>query len=315
MHKRDMGEVYAVILAGGAGKRLKPLSTDKRPKAFLSVTRDRDTMFARTLKIVRSIVPGGNILVAVNKKHAALVKKDFPKISNVNLIREPISRNTAPAITAAALALVKIDPAAIMVVMAADQYITDYREYVDAICRGIDFVKANTAAIVTLGVRPDLPSTEFGYIKICNAPSLRKPSSSRRSSTRFFSGGYDVFKAEKFVEKPDLRLAKKYLESGGYLWNTGPFIFTAGTILEAMEKHAPAVTRAFKKAGPLMKIYNKTPDLSIDHAVMEKSKNVYCVKGDYRWQDMGSFESLKAILKREARKYIEEDGRITRILP
>lgn len=291
--------VYAVILVGGAGKRLRPLSTDERPKAFLSVTRGRETMLARTLRRISRMIPKKMTLVVANRKHVRLVKKDFPGILSHNLIAEPFSRNTAPAITMAALALKKIDPAAIMVVMAADQYIIDDKEYTGAISRGIDFVKANTGAIITLGVMPDFPSTEFGYIKIRNA--------------RMSKNG--IFKAEKFVEKPNLRLAKKYLKSGGYLWNTGPFIFMAGTILEAMEKYSPAVTRAFKTAGPLVKIYKKTPDISIDHAVMERSKNVYCVKGDYRWQDIGSFDSLKAILKREARKFIEEDGKIIRILP
>ena len=313
MHKRDDVSVYAVILVGGAGKRLKPLSTDERPKAFLSVTRDRKTMFARTLKRITRVIPEKMTLVVANRRHVRLVKKDFPGILNRNLIAEPFSRNTAPAITVAALALGKIDPAAIMVVMAADQYITDDQEYTCAICRGIDFVKANTAALLTLGVRPDSPSTEFGYIKLSNAPSSGQPSTNRGGWSRSSEGG--IYKAEKFVEKPGLRLAKKYLESAVYLWNTGPFIFTAGTIIGAMGKYSPAVTSAFKAGGPLMKIYKKMPYISIDHAVMEKSKNVYCVKGDYRWQDIGSFGSLKAILKLEARKFIEKDGKIIRILP
>jgi len=299
VHRRDIGGIYAVILVGGAGKRLKPLSTDERPKAFLSVTRDRETMFAGTLKRIGRIIPEKMTLVVANKKHIRLVKKDFPKILKLNLIAEPFSRNTAPAITAAALALEKIDPAAIMVVMASDQYIIDDREYNGAICRGIDFVKDNTAAIVTLGVRPDFPSTEFGYIKICNAQL----------------SGSGIFKAKKFVEKPGLKLAEKYLESGDYLWNTGPFIFTADAFLDAIKEHAPAVAKAFSGEGSLTKIYENTPDISIDHAVMERSKNVYCVKGDYRWQDIGSFDSLKTILKREARKFIGKDEKVIRILP
>jgi mannose-1-phosphate guanylyltransferase len=303
VRRYDNDGVYAVILVGGAGKRLRPLSTDERPKAFISVTRDRETMFAQTLKRIRKIVPGRNVLVAANKKHVGLVKKDFPEILNVNLIREPVSRNTAPAIFAAASVLKRVKNTAIMVVVSADQYIKDEAGYLDAIRRGIDFVKSDHHAIVVIGVRPDFPSTQFGYIKRASSPL---PAGIKVSG---------IYKAEKFVEKPELELAKKYMKSGRYLWNSGIFIFGATAILKEIEICAPAVTRAFNGAGPLAKIYKKTPNISIDYAVMERSKNVYCVRGDYRWQDMGSFDSLKVILKREGRKFIEEDAKIVRILP
>jgi mannose-1-phosphate guanylyltransferase len=303
MRRSYIGDVYAVILVGGAGKRLKPLSTDARPKAFISVTRDRLTMFARTLSRIKKIVPGENVLVVANKRHAGLVKKDFPEISRDYLIAEPASRNTAPAITAAALVLQRIKDTALMVVVSTDQYIKRESEYLAAIRRGIGFVKANAGAIVTIGVRPDFPSTQFGYIRTGSAPF---PGNAR---------GFDIYKAKKFVEKPGLALAKKYFASGGYLWNSGIFIFKASTILNAIKKYAPAVARAFNDSVDLKKIYEKAPDISIDYAVMERSGRVYCVKGDYNWRDMGSFDSLRAILKREGRGFIEKDGKIVKILP
>lgn len=303
MHRSCTKDVYAVILVGGAGKRLKPLSTGSRPKAFISVTRDRLTMFARTLNRVRKIAPSGNVIVVANKRHVGLVKKDFSEISKRNLIREPASRNTAPAIMAAASVLQRIKDTALMVVVSTDQYIKDGRGYLAAIRRGIDFVKANAGAIVTIGVRPDFPSTQFGYIRTKGAPLTGK------------TGSRDMYKAEKFVEKPGSALAKKYLADGRYLWNSGIFIFTAAAIISEMERCAPVVARAFNDSNGLKKIYEKAPDISIDYAVMEKSKNVYCVKGDYRWQDMGSFDSLRVILKREGRGFIEKDGKITKILP
>ncbi|MBI5144254.1 MAG: mannose-1-phosphate guanylyltransferase [Candidatus Omnitrophica bacterium] len=289
---------YALILVGGKGKRLRPLSTDSRPKAFLSITKDRKTMFRRTVDRLKSILPSDNILVAANRRHAKLVRRDFPEIANGNMLLESVSRNTAPAITLAAFILKKRSRDAVMAVLPTDQYIRDVDRYLGVLKRGIDFVRRKRGALLVLGVRPAFPSIGFGYIRLKGQGSRAK----------------GIYKVEKFVEKPDLETAKRYLKDGRYLWNAGAFIFSASSILAAVKKHAPKISSGLKDLNRIDENYRRLPDISIDYAVMEKADNIYCVRGSYRWQDMGSFDSLKSVLMKEGRKFVARNGKVVKIL-
>ena len=291
-------DVYVVILVGGKGKRLRPLSTDARPKAFISVTRDRKTMFRRTLDRARKIAPSSNIIVAANACHELLVRKDFPGVRKRNLILESVSRNTAPSVAVAALVLKKRCADAVMLVMHSDQYIIGEKEYLDSIRLGIDFTRSHKGAIAIIGIRPVVASTELGYIKV---------------EGRELKGG-SVAKAKKFVEKPDAGTAKEYLESGNYLWNAGAFLFTPVTILGAFKKHAPKVYKLAVRTAGSGDIYEKMPDISIDHAVLEKASGIYCVVGSYRWLDLGSFKNIREVLERESRDFVLKDEKIIKIL-
>ena len=284
--------VYVVVLVGGKGKRLRPLSTTALPKAFLSVTKDRKTMFRKTLDRIRRLVPDENIIVVANRAHTKLVKRDFPDIGKDNLIREPVSRNTAPAIALAASILERRDPDAIMAVLPTDQYITDERKYILPIKRAVNFIRDNPDAIIAMGTKPRYPSVHFGYIKV---------------------RGGRIAKAQKFVEKPDRRRAEKYLKSGCYLWNAGAFVFKASTILRSLKMFAPDVYNSIVSCGSLCVAYRKSPNISIDYAVMEKARNVYCVRADYEWHDLGGFENLIKILTREARDFELKGGKVVNI--
>ena len=294
---RVLGNVYAVILVGGKGKRLRPLSTSKKPKAFLSVTKDCKTMFKRTIDRVSRFVRPENIIVVANKMHERLVKTDFRGIGKDNLLLEPVSRNTAPAIAYAASTLMARNIDAVMVVIPTDQYIIDEGGYFDTIRIGIEFASENDALVV-LGVKPRFPSTQFGYIKI-DEPEHRIQK---------------VFKVTKFTEKPDTRLAWRYFNDRQYLWNTGAFVFRASSVLSAMKRCAPKVYAAVQDPRRTGRNYRAAPDISIDYAVLEKADNIYCVRGEYAWQDMGSFKTLADILKRESRDFVVRGEKVIKIL-
>ncbi|MDP2913199.1 MAG: mannose-1-phosphate guanylyltransferase [Candidatus Omnitrophota bacterium] len=289
MSKRHTDKAYAVILVGGKGKRLAPISTAARPKAFLPITKRDETMFKKTLDRVKKFIPKDHIVVVANKRHANLVKIDFPDIARGNLILEPLSRNTAPAIALAASAIKKRSADAVMMVLSSDHYISGDNSFISSLLTGVDFVRRHwrKGPFVVVGIKPRFPATGFGYIKL-------KPISVRADVK-------NIYEVDRFVEKPDLKTARDFLKAGRYMWNAGIFIFKASLILKAIDIFEPAISYAVKHAGEIRMntLYKKLPDISIDYAVMEKADAIYCVKGRYGWQDIGDPNSLREVLEGE----------------
>ena len=303
--KASRARVFVVILVGGKGKRLRPLSTSARPKAFISVTMDRKTMFRRTVDRARKIAPECDIVIVANRAHAGLVRRDFPGIRKENLILEPVSRNTGPALALTAAILEARAPGSLMVMLPTDQYIIDEAEYFSSISSGLAYMKSYPGHHLVLGLSPASASTGFGYLKTA-APIRAFDGRGRRIRS--------IYSVERFVEKPDQARARRYIRDGRYLWNTGAFIFNTAGLLKAVSITAPDISALLGDTTKALKNYSKFPDISIDYAVMEKTGGIAAVKGRYRWRDMGSFESIMEILTMELRPFITKDGKVMKIL-
>ena len=283
---------YAVIMAGGSGKRLWPLSREKRPKQVLKLL-DGQTLLRCCFERLSPIFDTRNIIILTNAGYADLVRENLPELPFNNVIAEPAMRDTAGTIGLAAAILTKYDPDATIAVLTADQVIEPADVFRQKLKDALTFVNNNPANMVTFGIQPTFPSTQLGYIK-CGA-AKKCPDCKN-----------EIFEVEAFREKPDEKTARQYVGTGQYFWNSGMFVWKAKTILTNLEKFLP------EAVGPLQKIqddwdspnqqkslqewYPKLPKISIDFAVMEKAEQVYAIKLDCRWLDMGSFASLADII-------------------
>ena len=295
---------YGVIMAGGTGKRLWPLSRQKRPKQVLKLL-DGQTLLGRCFERLRPVFDSRNIIVLTNIGYADVVREDLPGLPFGNVIAEPMVRDTAGAIGLAATVLAKYNPEATMAVVTADQLLEPAEALQDALRDAFEFVARNPEALVTFGIRPTFPSTQLGYVK-CADPSACPTCKNA------------VYAVEAFKEKPDLETARQYLENGQYFWNSGMFVWKARTILKNLETFVPETAEPLRRiAGAwdtpdqdavLTEWFARLPKISIDYAVMEKAAEVHAIQLDCRWLDMGSFAALADIIKSDENNNIVVAG-------
>lgn len=281
-----------VIMAGGSGSRLWPLSRQSSPKQFLDLDGSGSTLLQRTLTRLQGLEHAAPVVVS-NDNYRFMVAEQLRQadITALATILEPCSRNTAPAIALAALGLLQQGDDTIMLVLAADHEFTRPSELHDAIIKGLPLAEAGK--LVTFGIKPSRPETGYGYIK--TGPSLAE----------------DAFSIDEFAEKPDLQTAEKFVEGGQHLWNSGMFMFRASVLLHELERYEPELLTHCKAAmasstqdpdfvRPNADLFSLCPDNSIDYAVMEKTDNACVVAMDAGWSDIGSWQSLWEVCDRDA---------------
>lgn len=277
--------MYGIILAGGSGSRLWPLSRELYPKQLLNLNSDK-SLLQSTFERLGSCMQKENILSITNTKHTSNVRMQLSELSdNVHVLSEPVSKNTAPAIALATKFIMqKSNSDPVIIVVPSDHLIENNDKFISTVKKGEKL--AQNGYIVTFGIEPDYPETGYGYIN---------------TSEPLEEG----FKVKEFVEKPDLETAKKYLEAGTYFWNSGIFMFKASTLIEEIEKLAPEIANISKeidfiKSNDIPFIsFDKMPNISIDYAVMEKSNKIALVKLESDWNDLGSWQSIYDVSKKD----------------
>lgn len=295
---------YAVIMAGGTGKRLWPLSRRKRPKQVLRLL-DGQTLLRRCFERLSPIFDTRNIIVLTNAGYADVVRENLPDLPFNNVIVEPTVRDTAGAIGLAATVLTKYDPEATIAVVTADQVIKPAELLQQALQDALLFVNNNPDDMITFGIQPTFASTLLGYIKCVDAREYPYCKSK-------------VYSVEAFKEKPDVRTAQEYFDSGQYLWNSGMFVWKAKTVLADLARFLPEATEPLRRIKTdwdspnqqqtLQEWFLKLPRISIDFAVMEKADKIHAIKLDCQWLDMGSFAALADIISSDKNNNIVVAG-------
>ncbi len=280
-------EIYAVFLVGGRGERFWPLSTPERPKQFLRIFSQK-SMIEETVERILPLVPRKRILFVLPPHLVRPLKEELRWVKKENLIVEPEGRNTAPAIALAARSL-RNKPDSVMAVLPADHLISPKKAFLNDLGKAAEL--ARKGYLVTFGIKPERPETGYGYIEIEEKKPLCR----------------DGFKVKKFHEKPSEATAKSYLKSGKHLWNSGMFVWRAGSIIEAFKVHAPGTYKGLLAGGSnrvTRASYSKLEATSIDYAVMEKSPNVAVLRARFLWDDVGSWTAIERHLKKGVDKSV-----------
>jgi mannose-1-phosphate guanylyltransferase len=257
----------ALILAGGAGTRLRPLSSDENPKQFLRIF-DGVSLIEKTVNRVLPLVSPQSIFISTNEQYALKCAALLPRVPKVNILTEPARRNTAPAIALCCFAIEAIAGDAVIAVLASDHFIADESEFVRVLDRAYDFAAA-TDYLVAIGIEPTEPNTGYGYLQL---GSEIEPG---------------IAAVQRFTEKPSRERAEEFITSGQYAWNASMFVWRASVFRRALEAAAPEIARVTRET------YEAMPSISIDYALMEKAPRVAAIRGDFGWSDVGSFEALK----------------------
>lgn len=287
----EPSEIVAVVMAGGAGTRFWPLSTESLPKQFLTAFAD-ESLYQQTIGRARRLVSPDRILVMTNRALAGHVRNQSPEIPEENVILEPKRRDTAPAVALAAMIAEARWPDSVMIVMPSDHRIESAQAFVKTVTVAAN--RARRGGLGTIGIRPRFPATGFGYLRI----EERNPPPG------------EALKVLRFVEKPDRKRAEEFLASGQYLWNAGIFVWRGAALLAELKRHLPALYRALEPLGKalgsnefegkLSQAFGQAPSISIDFGVMEKASDVWAVVAEFDWSDVGGWKAARELIAPDA---------------
>ena len=283
--------LHAVVMAGGAGTRFWPLSRMAIPKQLLSFGGDR-SLIQQAIDRLDSLVPVDNISIITNQSLVSAIEDQLPALSRNSIIGEPAKRDTAPCIGLAAGLIAAEDPDATMIVMPSDHIIQPVEAFHEAVTKAHNLVEQDPSRLITFGITPNRPAETYGYIQ------------------RGESVNSDVFRVEQFKEKPVVDTAKRYLDEGGYYWNSGIFVWKARAILEALEQYQPDmilhINRIVQRRGEadfhdvIEQEFTAIEGISIDYAVMEHHANVLVIEAPFEWDDIGSWQALSRLFPTDA---------------
>ena len=278
-------ETYCVIMAGGVGSRFWPLSQEAIPKQFIDVLGTGRTLIQQTFDRFLPLCPVENFFIVTSSDYKQLVIDQLPEINPLNILCEPSRRNTAPCIAYASARISQINPQAKIIVSPSDHLIIKEEEFREIVSKGLNFTSESNT-LLTLGIKPAHPETGYGYIQV-----EKKPASKNQ-----------IIKVKTFTEKPNLELAKMFVDSGEFFWNSGIFIWSLESINKAFSKYVPEIYNLFNKNIDKLNsieeptiindIYHECKSISIDYAVMEKADNVHVLVADFGWSDLGTWGSL-----------------------
>lgn len=294
--------IYVVIMAGGSGTRFWPYSRDAKPKQFLDVLGTGKSLLQMTFDRFTEITTADKIWVVSNDKYGQLINEQLPELGQQQILLEPEKRNTAPCIAYAAYKILKQDPNAVLVVTPSDHAIFKEKEFEKVIHTAIEGA-TEEERLITIGIRPSRPETGYGYIQYISDP------------------GVPVKRVKTFTEKPEIDLAAKFIESGDFLWNSGIFVWSVEAIIKAFETHEEEIAGLFANGLSeyftdsekkfIKNTYSQSKNISIDYAILEKADNVYVVPGDFGWSDLGSWNALHEIKKKDSDDNVIEGNVLT----
>ena len=284
---------FCVIMAGGMGTRFWPASRIDAPKQFIDILGTGKTFLQMTVERFRKIIPVENIFIVTGKKYKDLTLQQIPEIKENQILLEPFGKNTAPCIAFANARIKSINPNATIIVSPSDHLILQEETFLNEMEKGLSFARDNEI-LLTMGIKPHRPNTGYGYIQI----DTKKHSS---------DGFENLFKVKTFTEKPSLELAKQFVSSGEFYWNSGMFIWNLKTIEKEFKKYLPEIYQLFENHREdlnsdktIYKIYETVKNISIDYGIMEKAKSVHVLCADFGWSDLGTWFSLYEIDKKDA---------------
>jgi mannose-1-phosphate guanylyltransferase len=281
-------------MAGGIGARFWPMSRQNHPKQFIDILGTGDTLIQSTFNRFRRVCPAENIYIVTNEIYKKQVLDQLPDIQESQVLCEPSRRNTAPCIAYANYRIFQLNPEANVVVAPSDHIILKEDIFIEVITAALEASEKNDW-LLTLGIQPSRPDTGYGYIQFDESTAYQADSR--------------IKKVKTFTEKPQLEMAKQFLNSGDFLWNSGIFIWKLKTIMAAFDKHLPDVNQIFKAGigkyntpeedAFIQQTYSVCKSISIDYGVMEKAENVYVLSSDFGWSDLGTWGSLYDTRKKD----------------